>query len=68
MNELEQWLNDVKAYNESAALVVEESRQFETAGFDLGIRGRRLGLKLAKIKSILAQVKLTVIMPEEQKP
>ena len=67
MNELEQWLADVKAFNESV-------RSFKTdvwvplvsRQIGLGQSGRALGLKRSKIKSMLASVKLKVEMPEEK--
>ena len=68
MNDLEQWLADVRAFNESvssfrtAAWAPLVSRQIA-----LEQAGRALGLKRSKIKSMLARVRLKVEMPEESK-
>ena len=66
MNDLEQWLADVKEFN---ADVVADATDWglllnNRAGIEY--RGRALGLKRSKIKSMLASVKLKVEMPEEK--
>lgn len=67
MNDLEQWLADVKAYNADAANIYVEGKAAEilSLGHTLEARGRKLGLKVTKIRSMLASVKLKVKLPEE---
>ena len=65
MNDLEQWLADVKAYNESAGFFAAQFGDVMARRAVIEGRGKHIGLKLSKIKSMLASVKLKVEMPVE---
>lgn len=64
MNELEQWLADVKEYNGHAPGIISDCTAFEIRRQNIEARGKDLGLKLTKIKSMLARIRLKVVMPE----
>ena len=69
MNDLEQWLADVKRLNnEVRAFFLEGAANIQNRLVIMENEGRALGLKRSKIKSMLASVKLKVEMPEEQEP
>ena len=65
MNDLEQWLADVKAFNADVGKVSAGVALFEGNRANLEIRGKAAGLTKSKIKSMLAGVKLKVEMPED---
>ena len=65
MNDLAQWLADVKAFNADVGKVSAGVALFEGNRAKLEIRGQTIGLKRSKIKSMLASVKLKVEMPVE---
>ena len=64
MNDLEQWLADVKEYNGHAPGIISDCVAFEVARNKIEERGKALGLKVTKIRAMLAKVKLTITMPE----
>ena len=66
MNELEQWLADVKAFNEEVAAWGTEGSRLIYKRASVGAKGCTLGLKRSKIKSMLASVKIKVEMPKEK--
>ena len=68
MNELEKWLADVKAHNTDVEKFLPGEKVFSDNRARLEVRGRALGLKLSKIKSMLARVKMKVEMPETEEP
>ena len=65
MNDLELWLADVKQFNVDAEKAYRDCLPLWKSRHDIESRGRALGLKLSKIKSMLASVKLKVEMPVE---
>ena len=65
MNDLEQWLADVKATNDAARKMKAQIDGFMVVRNKIEEQGRALGLKRSKIKSMLASVKLKVEMPVE---
>ena len=65
MNELEQWLADVKAFNESVREFDVNADAIIDRHFTLENSGKALGLRTKKIRAMLARVKLKVEMPEE---
>ena len=67
MNDLEQWLADVKACNDAAEKIKLQLDGFMVIRSKIEEQGRALGLKRSKIKSMLARVRLKVEMPEESK-
>ena len=66
MNDLEQWLADVRAFNESAKEASKQNLALWKTQHDIASAGRALGLKRSKIKSMLASVRLKVEMPEDK--
>ena len=71
MNDLEQWLSDVRAFNASAQKILDGGLDGPLAELlfkqdTINAQGRFLGLKRSKIKSMLASVRLKVEMPEEK--
>ena len=66
MNDLEQWLAEVKAFNKEIEAFAEQWPMLALEYDGLMDSGKRLGLKQSKIKSMLASVKLKVEMPEEK--
>lgn len=71
MNDLEMWLNEVKAYNKDVKAFDEEGiggklGEILSQQAYLVASGKSFGLNLSKIKAMLAKVRLTVTMPEEQ--
>ena len=67
MNDLEQWLADVRAFNTDANLFcLVNFASLDNRHEALQKQGRELGLKRSKIKSMLASVRLKVEMPEEK--
>ena len=67
MNDLEQWLADVKACNDAAEKIKLQLDGFMVIRSKIEEQGRALGLKRSKINSMLARVRLKVEMPEESK-
>ena len=65
MNDLEQWLADVKQFNMDVGEFTRDWMAISKAHHDIEERGRALGLKRSKIKSMLASVRLKVEMPED---
>ena len=65
MNELEQWLADVKDFNLAADQLFNDGTNLVEKRDRIEARGKSAGLTKAKIKSMLARVKLKVEMPEE---
>lgn len=69
MNELEQWLSNVKELNEhfhalsNSFMATYEKLARERA--DLEAQGKEFGLRAKKIRAMLARIRLTVTMPEE---
>ena len=66
MNDLEQWLADLKDFNSVVVDFAMDGRAQIDRRADIESRGRALGLKRSKIKSMLACVRLKVEMPEEK--
>ena len=66
MNELEQWLADVKASNDAVQKLKVQIDGFTIIRNKIEAQGRAIGLKRSKIKSMLASVKIKVEMPEEK--
>ena len=65
MNDLEQWLADVKVTNDAAQKMKTQIDGFMVVRNKIEEQGRALGLKRSKIKSMLASVRLKVEMPGE---
>ena len=65
MNDLEQWLADVRAFNERAREACKQHLALWKTQHDIASAGRALGLRRSKIKSMLASVRLKVEMPWE---
>ena len=66
MNELEQWLADVKAYNDACRELNLKVGGLQNTREHLTDCGAMVGFRTRKIKSMLASVKLKVEMPEEK--
>ena len=67
MNDLEQWLADVKAYNDTCRELDLKVGGLQNTREHLVDCGAMVGFRTNKIKSMLARVKLKVEMPEEPK-
>ena len=63
MNDLEQWLADVKLFNAHAKELELMGKDSAAERIKIIVDGRACGLTVAKIKSMLASVKLKVEMP-----
>ena len=68
MNELEQWLADVKAYNDECRELDLKIGGLMNTREHLTECGVAVGFRASKIKSMLARVKLKVEMPETEEP
>ena len=66
MNDLGQWLADVKDFNSAANIFDKDGAALVAKRDVIEVHGRALGLKRSKIKSMLASVRLKVEMPEEK--
>ena len=65
MNELVQWLAEIKEFNDRAKALAKQCKSFEVVREGLESDGKALGLKVTKIRAMLIKLKLTVKMPEE---
>ena len=65
MNDLEQWLADVRQFNVDVNEWWLDIGPLTEQRGEIVNRGEALGLRVTKIKPMLARVKLTVTMPEE---
>ena len=65
MNDLGQWLADVKEFNDGVEKVAAGVALFESNRARLITRGDTIGLKRSAIKSMLASLRLKVEMPED---
>lgn len=66
MNDLEQWLADVRDFNGAANIFNKDGAALVAKRDVIEVHGRAYGLKRSKIKSMLARVKLKVEMPREK--